>query len=247
MLVAGLARVDCRLTTDWQERDLMVKAAFPLNAKADTAEFEIPFGSITRTADGAEVPALRWVDVSDAGGGFGFSLLNDAKYGFDVQGSVLRMSVIHGATYPDPQADRGRHEFLYSLYPHSGTWREADSTRRGLELNNPLIARALMAHPGTLPAAKGFVKAEPPNVVLSTLKMETGYDARSLIVRLYETQGRKTDAVLSFPWPYRAEETDLIERTLPDGLHLDSQGAGNEVVIPVEAYEIRTFRLTRTK
>jgi len=247
ILAAGMPRIDCRTTTDWQERDLMVKLAFPVNVKADTAEFEIPFGSIARPADGAEVPALRWVDVSDAGGGSGFSLLNNAKYGFDVKGSVLRMSVIHGATYPDPEADRGRHEFLYSLYPHSGTWRDADTTRRGYELNYPLIVKTVMAHPGNLPAARGFVRAEPANVLLSTLKMASGYDSRSLVVRVYETQGRKTNAVLSFPWPFRAEETDLIERPLPEGPSLESQGEGNEVMIPVGAYEIRTFRITRTK
>jgi alpha-mannosidase len=110
-----------------------------------------------------------------------------------------------------------------------------------------LIVKTVMAHPGNLPAARGFVRAEPANVLLSALKMASGYDSRSLVVRVYETQGRKTDAVLSFPWPFRAEETDLIERPLPEGPSLESQGEGNEVMIPVGAYEIRTFRITRTK
>ena len=30
----------------------------------------------------------------------------------------MRMSVVHGATYPDPEADRGRQELLYAILPH---------------------------------------------------------------------------------------------------------------------------------
>ncbi len=147
-LYAGLPRLDCRMRFDWRERNIMIKAAFPLAVKSPAARFEIPYGSIVRPADGTEVPALRWVDVSDASGEYGAALLNDSKYGFDVKGGVMRMSVIHGATYPDPEADRGRHELLYSLLPHRGDWKAAETTRRGMELNSPLIARVPLVHAG---------------------------------------------------------------------------------------------------
>jgi alpha-mannosidase len=84
ILYAGLARLDVRASADWQERNLMIKVAFPVNVKSGQAEFEIPYGSITRPADGTEVPALRWVDLSDAAAASGLSVLNDGKYGFDV-------------------------------------------------------------------------------------------------------------------------------------------------------------------
>ncbi|MGZ4887208.1 MAG: glycoside hydrolase family 38 C-terminal domain-containing protein, partial [Candidatus Aminicenantales bacterium] len=245
ILYAGLARLDVRMTIDWQERNLMIKAAFPLNLKSAQAEFEIPFGSIPRPADGAEVPALRWVDVSDPASGTGLSLLNDSKYGFDVKDATLRMSIVHGATAPDPEADRGRHELLYSLGPHAGTWKEADTTRRGAEFNNALIARTGMTHPGALPAARSFVQAAPANIVLSTLKMESGYNSRNLIVRLYETFGKKTEAKISFPWPVQAVETDLIERPVKDAAVWSSQGAANEIAVPVGPYEIKTLKVVR--
>ncbi len=246
-LYSGVPRIDCRLHSEWQERNLMIKVAFPVNAQTDKAEFEIPFGSITRPADGTEVPALRWVDVSDPASGQGFSLLNNAKYGFDVKGSVIRMSVIHGATSPDPEADRGSHEFLYALYPHAGTWKEAESLRRGYELNYPLLVRSGMLHTGNLPAEHSFVRAEPAGVVLSTLKMAAGYDSRDLIVRMVEVFGSKTTARVSFPWPVQAMEADLIERPLKDGLLLDSEGERNEVAVPLSPYEIKTFRVVRKK
>jgi alpha-mannosidase len=245
ILYAGLARLDVRMTIDWQERNLMIKAAFPLNLKSGLAEFETPFGSITRPADGAEVPALRWVDVSDPDSGTGLSLLNDSKYGFDVKDTTLRMSIVHGATAPDPEADRGRHELLYSLCPHAGTWKEADTTRRGAEFNNALIARTGMTHPGALPAARSFIQAAPTNIVLSSLKMESGYNSRNLIVRLYETFGKKTEAKISFPWPVQAVETDLIERPVKDAAVWSSQGPANEIAVPVGPYEIKTLKVVR--
>ena len=245
ILYAGVARLDVRMTVDWQERNLMIKAAFPLNLKSARAEFEIPFGSITRPADGTEVPALRWVDVSDPASGTGLSLLNDSKYGFDVKDATLRMSIVHGATAPDPEADRGRHELLYSLVPHAGTWKEAVTARRGVEFNNALMARTGMTHAGTLPSAHSFVQAAPANIVLSTLKMESGYNSRNLVVRLYETFGNKTEAKISFPWPVQAVEMDLIERPVKTAAVWSSDGAGNEITIPVGPYEIKTLKIAR--
>ena len=56
-----------------------------------------------------------------------------------VKDNVLRMSIVHGATAPDPEADRGPQELGYALYPHPGSWKEAGTVRRGYEFNNPLL------------------------------------------------------------------------------------------------------------
>lgn len=240
ILYRGVPRLDCRVRLDWQERNIMIKAAFPLNLKTPAARFEIPYGSIVRPADGTEVPALRWVDVSEQSGEYGVSLLNDSKYGFDVKGGVMRLSVIHGATAPDPEADRGKHELLYSILPHRGDWKAAETTRRGMELNSPLIARVPLVHGGTLPKVHSFVRVGPGNVILSALKKEMGYAERGLVLRLYEIHGEKTEAKLEFPWPVDAQETDLIER--PSGKLL---GSGAAISVPLAPYEIKTIRVVR--
>jgi len=43
-------------------------------------------------ADGREVPALQWADLSDERSGI--SILSDAKHGFDATGNTLRITVI---------------------------------------------------------------------------------------------------------------------------------------------------------
>ena len=246
ILYAGVPRIDCFLSFDWQERNLMIKAAFPVAVKNAGAECEIPFGSITRPADGQEVPALKWVDVSDGSGQYGVSLLNDCKYGFDIKGNVMRLSVIHGATSPDPEADRGRHEVLYSLYPHSRTWKEAHTTRRGMELNNPLIPVVAMDHKGEWPSERSFIRVSPENVVLSAMKKEMGYYGRNLVLRLYETHGRATEAVVEFPWAVAFEETDLIERPMAiKRSGTNPQPKAGSVSVALAPFEIKTIKVVR--
>jgi alpha-mannosidase len=240
ILHRGLARVDFRLSANWQERNVMIKAAFPLAWKPAAADFEIAYGSVSRPTDGTEVPALRWVDASEPSGRFGLTLVNDGKYGFDMKDNVLRLSFIHGPTNPDPEADRGTQEASYALIPHAGGWKDGQALRRGYEFNAPLLPRLALLHPGPLPAESGFIKAGPENVVLSALKKETGYYERALIVRLYEAFGKKTDATLELPWEVRASETDLIERGINKPL-----GEGRTLTIPLEPYEIKTIRLVR--
>ena len=81
--------------------------------------------------------AQKWADLSE--GDYGVSLLNDCKYGYDVEGNVMRISLLRSPTKPDPLTDQGSHEFTYSLMPHSGDWRTG-STRAGYELNYPMTA-----------------------------------------------------------------------------------------------------------
>jgi len=97
-----------------------------------------------------------------------------------------------------------------------------------------------LAHAGTLPAVHSFVRVGPANVVLSALKKEMGYYTNSLVARLYEIHGRKTEAKLEFPWPVDAEEADLIER--PAGKAI---GSGTSITISLEPYEIKTIRLQK--
>jgi alpha-mannosidase len=239
ILYAGIPRVDFRLRLNWQERNLMIKAAFPLAVRANAAEFEIPYGSVTRPANGKEAPALRWIDVDDASGDYGVGLLNDSRYGFDVRANVARISIIHGATNPDPEADRGPHETMYALFPHGGTWKDAAIDRRGYEFNNSLLPRLAMAHPGKLGPRHSFLSVEPSNIVLSAVKKEAGYDKRGVIFRLYETQGRATEARVVLPWAVSASETDLIERPLkPIAVE------GNVLTVKLEPYEIKTVRVS---
>ncbi|NET54065.1 MAG: alpha-mannosidase, partial [Merismopedia sp. SIO2A8] len=122
-------------TATWRERQVLVKAAFPLNLNADYATYETAYGAISRStrpqtsAEAAkwEVPALRWAELAEYD--YGVSLINDCKYGYDATPSQLRLTLLRSPNWPDPDADQGIHQFTYGLYPHSGRWQGAGRCR----------------------------------------------------------------------------------------------------------------------
>ena len=242
-LYPHVRRVDVRMTADWHEKHILLKVAFPVSVEANTATYEIPFGSIARPATRRtpeeraqfEVPALRWADLSDAQ--HGLSLLNDCKYGYDGKASVLRLSLLRSPEWPDPHADEGTHEFTYSLVPHADGWREAGIVRAGYELNTPLRALATQNHTGTMPSAHSFVAQEPGNLILTAIKQAEG--GADLILRFYESAGEKTAARITLP-PGVEEVWDANLMEQP-GEKLPSDG--RIVSVDVKPYEIKTLRL----
>jgi len=242
-LYAGMPRVDVKMHADWHEKHVLLKVAFPVSAHNEKATFEIPYGSVERPttrrtpAEQAEfeVPAQRWADVSDAT--HGFSLLNDCKYGYDAKGNVLRLSLLRSPEWPDPHADEGPHDFTYSLYPHGGTWREAQTIRRGYELNDKLISMQTEKRQGSLPAEHSFVQIGPDNAVLTAFKKAE--DENSLILRFYEWAGKQSEVTLQLPREAQsAEETDLMERPIGSL----SMNAGT-VTVQTRPFEIKTIKV----
>ena len=238
-LYAGLGRVDIANNIDWHETHVLLKAAFPLAASSPQATYEIPFGSIERPttrnnsweAAKFEVPALRWADVGD--GLHGFSLINESKYGYDAKDNVLRLSLLRSPTWPDPEADRGHHQFAYSLYPHAGDWKQALTVRRGYEFNYQLRAQQVDAHDGALPAKHSFVGVIGDNVVLTAVKKAEDGDA--LLLRIYEWAGKTANIRIQVPeGATSAALTNLMEK--PDGGILAV--ADHQIAVPVHPFEI---------
>jgi alpha-mannosidase len=244
-LDAGADTVRITNDIDWQETHVLLKAAFPLAATSPKATYEIPYGSIERTTTRNnswekakfEVPAMRWADLGDAKQGL--SILNDSKYGYDAAGNTLRITLLRSATWPDEVADKGRQQFTYALYPHTGIWKQALTVRRGYELNDPLKAEQVFPHTGTLPAEHSWVSIENPNVTLTAIKKAEDSDA--LIFRMYEWAGTATDVKLHIPpGATAATETNLMER--PEGAALNL--TGDTITVPIKPYEILTIQAT---
>ncbi|HEY9744298.1 MAG TPA: glycoside hydrolase family 38 C-terminal domain-containing protein, partial [Coleofasciculaceae cyanobacterium] len=211
-------------TVDWQERHVLVKAAFPLNLEANYATYEIPCGAIQRptrpqtSAEQAkwEVSALRWADLGDET--YGVSLLNDCKYGYDAQSSQLRLTLLRSPCWPDPEADRGIHQFTYALYPHSGSWQSASTVRRGYELNLPLIvlnSSSVEAYAHTpLQSIGRLLDFQAENLILTALKQSE--DApNQWIVRCYECHGESAELSLMSDLDLAiAHPVDVLERPI---------------------------------
>ncbi|MBD2076709.1 alpha-mannosidase [Phormidium sp. FACHB-592] len=214
--------LEIRTFVDWQERHVVVKAAFPLNLETDYATYEIPCGAIERTTKPEserekaqwEVPAMHWADLSD--GNYGVSLLNDCKHGYDAKPDQLRLTLLRGSEWPDPEADKGRHSFTYALYPHAGDWKAAQTVKHGYELNMPLIAQVIAAsgddRPKTLPPTASLLDLGAENLVLMAFKQSE--DAPDeWILRCYECHGEPAQLTFQSDLDLALEQpVDLLER-----------------------------------
>ena len=64
-------RIDIRTTVDWNSRNTLLKAEFPMSVSNAKAAYDLGIGFIERgnnTATAYEVPALKWADLTDADG-----------------------------------------------------------------------------------------------------------------------------------------------------------------------------------
>jgi alpha-mannosidase len=220
----GSPLVKIKTVADWQESHVLVKAAFGLNVEADFATCEIPGGAIDRTtkpqtpAEKAkwEVPILRWTDISNDG--FGVSLLNNCKYGCDLQPNQIRLTLLRGSTWPDEQADVGVSEFTCAVYPHSGNWQDAGTVQQGYELNLPLLVKVLpklekKSHK-TLPAVGKFLDLSAENLVLMAFKQSED-DSNVWILRCYECHGEETKLELKSDLGLAiSQPVDLLEQPI---------------------------------
>ncbi len=244
-LDAGADTVVIDNDIDWHESHVLLKAAFPLAATGPKATYEIPYGSIERTTlrnnswekAQFEVPAQRWADLGDPKQGL--SLLNDVKFGYDAEGNTLRLTLLRSATWPDEVADKGRQQFRYALYPHAGSWKQAQTVHRGYELNDPLKAEQVFPHTGSQPAEHSWASIENPNVTLTAIKKAEDSDA--LIFRMYEWAGEATQVKLHIPpGATSATETNMMEKVEGNALNL----TGDTITVPIKPYEILTLEAT---
>jgi alpha-mannosidase len=240
---AGSRRIDFRTEVDWQERDRMLKVSFPVNVSSHRASYETQFGHVERSThdntslDAAqfEVPAQKWADLSESD--YGVALLNNCKYGYDIKGNNIRLTLLKSATAPDPEADRGVHQFTYSLLPHRGSLQEGNVVEEAYALNVPLVLQKTGKHEGKLPIAQSFFAVDRPGVFIEAVKRAERTD--DTIVRVYEAYQSRGEVSISSSLHRQSTvcEMDLIENKIND-----LTAENGEVALEIKPFEIRTIQ-----
>ncbi len=216
----------------------VLRFSVPTTLTEPQARYEIPFGTIDREMEhGEEVPSLRWGMLRDEKNGL--MLLNDSKHGYSVDGNRLNLTLIRSSTDPDPLPEIGQHDIQLALRPVSADIANADAIAIGRRFNHELKVVNTDAHDGDLPLASSFIRVSGNAVVDSVKQAE---EDEALIIRLYETEGRKAKAVLELA-PFlgkakAAHELDLLER--PVG---KAKVRGRKVQIELAPRSISTIRI----
>ena len=236
-LTAGSRRIEFHTSVDWQERHRFLKVAFPVAVRSQVASYEIQHGYVQRPThantswDAArfEVCGHRWADLSEPG--YGVALLNDCKYGYDVRGHTLRLSLLRGPGYPDPDADRGSHRFAYALLAHPGDLIEGRVVEEAEAFNLPLVVR-----PGLLSGPGQVVSVDRAGVSVEAVKAADDGDGK--IVRLCEVHGSRRRARVTLHRPFSdVSRVDLLERRLSS---MDYEG--RTVTLTLRPFELVTLR-----
>lgn len=244
----------------------MLKAVFPLNFDQPRFYSQVPFDVTERPVDGKingkeapswlrhadaygieaekefgqEVPAQKWVDVTD--GKNGIALLNRTKYGHAMHDGDLTLTLMRAAGEPDIYPNLGKFIINYALYPHSGDWKNG-VWAEGDDFNMPVYAAeppslALVKEHGTRDEEFSFISMEAPGIVLSGLKKAE--EGNELVIRLVEVQGNESSANITLPVPVAsARRLNIIEMPLTNATQ--PKVIGNKVLVKMNPHEIVTL------
>lgn len=229
-LAAGSDRVEILNNFDWRSVEASLKADFPFTAANSNAAFSDKVGVTERDNDKTnrfEMPLQQWMDLTDAGGGYGVEVMSDSKYGSDKPDNhTLRLTLLYTpgtrAGYPDQGSqDQGRHQILYGLAAHAGDWREGHDAWQAARLNQPLRAFLPGAHAGS---ARTFSMLNLNSDQVQVEALKKAEDSDEIIVRFQELTGQPaTDLSLGFPVAIKAarevngQEHSLGRATVKNG------------------------------
>lgn len=254
ILYSNSRRIDFKTTADWKEEQVLLKVYFPVDVHCEEAAYEIQFGNIKRPThtnnewDFAkfEVCGHRWADLSE--GNYGVSIMNDCKYGYDIHGNIMGLTLIKSAVRPDETADRKIHEFTYSLYPHTGSVTDCEVQKEAMMLNMPLLYTyaekpegdkcGAASGKGVTETSYSLLETDCSHIVIDTVKKAEAEEA--YIVRLYEFKNAKETGIrLKFHFPVkRVLETNLCEEEMQE-LKVNDE----EIEFDIGCFEIKTFKI----
>lgn len=238
-LYAHTRRIDFVTEVDWQERQQLLKVGFDVAVRTTEATYDIQYGNVKRPThwntswDMAkfEVVGHQWADLSQRD--YGVSLLNDCKYGYDIKDTTMRLTLLKGGIYPDPTADIGHHEFIYSLLPHEGDFVTGRTVEEAWEINQPLSVVHDEAF--SLSPIK-IVEGQP--LMIDALKQAE--DRNGFILRCHEHTGANKQVMFELDEGYCWNETDLMERDI------DEVRTG-AIAFKLSPYEIKTIRINKVE
>lgn len=235
------------LHLDWQGEATRMRLTLPTLIDSSTGIYEVPFGVVQRkpytprTNAKGEWPAHRFVAVEDSR--HGMALINTGVGGVEVNGGTIYTTVLRaprgeyaGMVADATSSQHGSHDYTFVLKPYAGSLAQSGVVQATQESNNPLLPDVRL---GEVPqqATASFLRVEPGNVVLSGVKAASD-DPGDVIIRVYETAGQETEALLTFPGAARAWTCDLRENMIGTEVILE-QG---ELRFVLKPFEIRTFR-----
>lgn len=230
-------------TVDWHESDKVLKAGFDVAVKDTDATYDIAHGAAKRPTHWNtlfdltryEVAAHKWADLSE--GGYGCSIINDCKYGYDIHGSHMRITLMRAPTCPDRTGDHGINTFRYAFYPHENDWRN-ETVQKALAFNIlPVAFYNKDAVEGSIDAGFSIARTSKKNVIIDAIKK--AQDGNGCIIRVVEEEQNRGKCRLDLGFGFsKVIECNMIEE---DKAEIECDENGFE--FNIKPFEVKTFRV----
>lgn len=259
--------IQFRTSIQWQESHRFLRWQVPTSIRSDLASYEMQFGHVTRpttrntTWEAAkfEVCGHRFADLSEPN--YGLAILTQCKYGYSVEGGLMRLSLLKAGAYPDSKMDRGKHTIDFALYPHRGTLLDGNVVDVARVYNaKPVLEAMLITGPKSMSSFECPLRVVQDltslhsKVVLDTIKMaepaliasnKCGQErSKTMLCRLYEAFGTRTKVTLECDLPVnRASITNLLEEEhVEESIDLFSEGR-LRAILHFRPFEFKTIRI----
>ncbi len=238
------SRLDYDVECDWQERAAIgefipqLNFFMPFGYECEKYRYDIPFGTIERQGMDMDVPANSWIfGVPKDNGGKGIMIITQTKYGFRGNANSAALTLIRSSYDPDPYPENCIHniKFAVNIADQASNY---ELIRQSFNYNHAIKFLSGTAHEGNLPLQKSFITMESGNAVISAIKMrEENSGKAAMIIRAYETEGSRTNAVFHFDRVIgRAYYVDINENAVDTGLNISIDG--HKVEFEIDAYSV---------
>lgn len=250
-LTDGCDIVEVYSEIEWQSLRTLAKNKFSFTCENDKATFDLGLGAIERgnmTENLFEVPAQKWVDLTDKSGEFGVSVLSECKYGWDkYKDNTLRLTAIHtpkkNYRIDSMQSfmDLGLNRYSYAIFSHKGKAQSATQLE-ARKFVTPMTAYIATKHQGKLKTQYSFGEVSTNDVIIRAIKKAENSD--EIVVRLNEGTNSEIEnftltlgeGIESAREIYASEE-NKGDATVKDG----------KLITSFKPYEIKSFALKLKK
>jgi len=249
------------------ERYREFRMAMPLAQTASEIAYQVPMGVVRFQKDempGAAGYAYGKVDYAQPVAQVrprevqNFVSANDVSFGVTMSSSVAVMDFLDPTDqpvgYPVLQPillasrrschglgnwylQEGDHHYRFSITSHASGW--ANGQQQAIGANDPLIAvvQQHRAADAALPSRQGFLTVSAKNWAVTALKKCD--DDESIVLRLYDTEGKDTEGTVTFARPLaRVRAASIIEDPGADVPH-----TGAQIPLRIGHHAIETYTL----
>lgn len=237
---------------DWQEKGKPGKGIPQLNFHMPFAyncskyKYDIPFGTIIREPVDMDVPANSWAlalrqNESDSA----LMIISSNKYGFRGINNSLSLTLIRSSFDPDPYPENYIHNFKFAVgITEQKCNRNLINIAYDYNHNISFVSAYINNKNGIMPCVKSFLEVKEGSVIVSAVKMpeENKPSGREIIIRVYETEGKDTRALIKFHEKVAdAYYVDINENKINCDHIIKADN--DEVLFEVKAWRVASLRI----